>query len=376
MISPQTLTGRLAIGALLPMTGQFRQFGQDALDLLRVSLKQCRELLSTVAPYADLQLLVEDNGPGGPGLTASVERILSQGVTITIGGENSEQLAEIMPLLAKGSTAHINYLSTAPSLAAADGVFRMLPQDRHEGAWMAELMHGSGEGIRTLIPVWRGDRFGDELVAAMSARFVELGGSVAAGVRYPADTTDFAPAVRAAAAQINESFRRVQSMPAAVYLAGFDEAAPLFRAAAAEPALPLVKWYGSNGTVLADSLVQDPVAATYAARVHFTNPAIALPDFALPKWRAAMLEAGMDLAESPNVFTLLAYDAFWMAVQTALALGSVQDAASFRRALARRADFFCGASGWCAFDTAGDRRAMPFALWDVRKSESGYAWSL
>jgi branched-chain amino acid transport system substrate-binding protein len=375
MIARSAIDGRLAIGALLPITGPYRQFGEGALDLLKVSLKECREWLAACAPHADLQLLIDDIGPAGPGLSAALERLVSQGAHITIGAEDSEQLAAIMPLLEKGSITHLNYLSTAPSLAVADGVFRLLPQDRHEGAWMAEFMFRPGEDIRTLVPVWRGDRFGDELSAAMSARFVELGGVVAPGFRYPPDTSDFTPAVRAVASQVGEARRRLEKLPVAVYLVGFEEASSLFRAAAAQPDLPLVKWYGSNGTLLQDSVVQDPVSAAYAASVHFTNPAIALPDFAFPKWRAAMLAAGMDPA-TPNAFTLLAYDAFWLAVQTALALGSVNDAAQFRRALALRADCFCGTTGWCGLDAAGDRRALPFTLWEVRHSESGYLWSL
>ncbi len=376
MIAPNAINGRLTIGALLPLSGAYQQFGQLTLDLVNAGLKECREWLAAIAPGVDLQLVTEDIGPSGPGAAAAYQRLLAQGAAVTIGGEDSEQLSTILPLAASRSATHLNYISTSPSLAAADGVFRMLPQDRHEGAWMAELMYGPGEGIRTLVPVWRGDIFGDELVAAMRARFVELGGTVASGVRYPLDTTDFAPTVRTIASQLKQAFGNAQGLPAAVYLVGFEEAATLLHTAVLNPEMPLVKWYGSNGTVLSDAVVQDPVAAAYAAMVHFTNPAIALPDFALPKWRGAMAKAGLDWTVSPNVFTLSAYDALWLAVQALLAAGTTTSGEALRRALAKRADWFCGATGWCGLDAYGDRRALPFVLWDVRLTSDGHVWSL
>lgn len=339
----------VTIGASLPLSGPYRKSGEASLQLLQRAAAE-------VNPYAQADLLVED---GAGDAVQAVRSLASRGARVTIGGEDSSQLAAVIPILSQLNLVHVNFISTVPSLAAADNSFRMLSDDRYEGAFMAELM--SREGIRTVVPLWRGDDFGDELKGAMARRFTELGGTVAPGVRYNPEGFSAAVVLASAASQLSACWRGPGALPAAVYLAAFDEVVPLFRQADIMPELPLVKWYGSNGTAQSDALAADLQAARYAVRVSFPNPAPGLPGTALPKW-GELLSGGI------TVFNVLAYDAFWLAAQSLLIGGDL------KTALAGRARFYFGASGPCSFNAAGDRESTAFDLYSVH--ETGFRWSM
>jgi len=338
----------VTIGATLPLSGMFQKFGETGLRVLERAAEEMKA-------YTAVDLLVEDIAPDAAG---AVRRLVARGARVIVGSEVSSDLAQVIPALEGLDVLHLNCLSTAPSLGGQSRKsFRMLADDRYEAAFMAELM--AREGIRTIVPLWRGDQFGDQLQAAMATRFRELGGAVAAGVRYAAETSDFRAVTASAAEQLGACWKRAGALPAAVYLVAFEEAAPLFRLAAATASLPLVKWYGSNGTAYSDALAADFEAARYAVRVNFPNPAPGLAEVARVKWQPLV-------SEGANVFHLMSYDAFRLAVQALMLPGSL------RPALVGRSRFYYGTSGACAFNEAGDREAASYDL--VSLGETGYQW--
>ena len=80
--------------------------------------------------------------------------------------------------------------STAPSLATAgDNLFRFVPDDSHQAQAISRLMWN--DGIRVVVPFWRTDIYGNDLVKATKQSVHELGGRVANGVGYTPNTGDF-----------------------------------------------------------------------------------------------------------------------------------------------------------------------------------------
>src|SRR5262249_3288696 len=76
----------------------------------------------------------------------------------------------------------------------------------------------------------------------------------------------------------------------------------------------------------------------------------------------------------PQVCSLAAYDAVWLAALTAVASGGTADTAAFARVLPRTADNYFGATGWTRLNTAGDRDAADYEVWAVVEAEGGFAW--
>ena len=70
-----------------------------------------------------------------------------------------------------------------------DNIFRFVPDDRNQAKFITEKMWH--DGVRVVIPMWRGDIFGNGLVNAMKANFEKLGGKVLEGIEYPPHVGEF-----------------------------------------------------------------------------------------------------------------------------------------------------------------------------------------
>jgi branched-chain amino acid transport system substrate-binding protein len=77
--------------------------------------------------------------------------------------------------------------STSPALSIAnDNLFRFVPDDKNQAEFISNKMWD--DGIRVVIPIWRSDTFGNELVKEMKRNFEKKGGLVMEGVAYHAHT--------------------------------------------------------------------------------------------------------------------------------------------------------------------------------------------
>ena len=158
--------------------------------------------------------------------------------------------------------------STAPSLAiAGDNLFRFVPDDRHQAQAISKLMWN--DGIRVVVPFWRTDVYGNDLVKATKQSIQGLGGRVADGVGYIPNTGDFAASLnrinfivwdqdlKALDSKINQAISQYGKDKIGVYFVGFDEIAPIFIQAQNHPTLSKVRWYGSDGSALNNKLIRN-----------------------------------------------------------------------------------------------------------------------
>ncbi len=61
-----------------------------------------------------------------------------------------------------------------------DSVYRLVPDDSNQGTALSKLIQH--EGIEVLVPVWRGDTWGDGLSDATTSSFVDEADSIDEGV--------------------------------------------------------------------------------------------------------------------------------------------------------------------------------------------------
>jgi branched-chain amino acid transport system substrate-binding protein len=140
------------------------------------------------------------------------------------------------------------------------------------------------DGIRIVIPFWRADVYGNDLVKAVKQNFQQLGGRVADGVGYTPNAGDFFASLnrinfivwdqdlKSLSSKLNQAIAAYGANRVAVYLVAFHEVVPIFIQAQSHPALSTVKWYGSDGSVLNNKLVKSDEAAKFALKTDFLNP--------------------------------------------------------------------------------------------------------
>jgi branched-chain amino acid transport system substrate-binding protein len=319
-----------------------------------------------------VRLTVERTGLDPDVALEKIRLLAARGLKVIVGPESSGELQAIEPFVEANQIVVLSHCSTAPSLATpGDSVFRMVPSDARQAATIARLIQGDGK--RALVMLHRGDVWGDGISAALRQRFVELGGTVAPGVRFDPDAPQFASDLAALAAQVEQARGTFGDAVAVAFLGfGADGAAALARAGEL-PALVAVRWYGSDGTAISREILAEPRAARFAVQTGFANTLFADVHTQRADAVRARISAGVG-GGSVYFCAMAAYDAVWLAALTAT-VASPRDTASFERALVEVASVYEGVTGPTTFDAAGDRADAAYDVWAIEEQHGELVWA-
>ncbi|HYJ79713.1 MAG TPA: ABC transporter substrate-binding protein [Longimicrobiaceae bacterium] len=363
-------TEEVVIGGVFSLTGNWSSLGVTSQAALELAVEDANLLL---APRGlRFRADVRDTKLDPQLALSSLQALRAAGAQIVIGPQSSAELAVLKPYADANPVLLVSQSSTAGSLAiAGDNILRFTPADSLEGVAISALMWD--EGIRAVVPVWRADAGNQGLHTATAARFGGLGGTVSTGVEYGTATSSFAATVAALSAQVGQALATRPASQVAVYLAGFDEVALLFAAAAADPTLASVRWYGSDGVALSAALLT-PASAAFAEAVGYPNPIFGLDDSSRDSWKPVAdrikARSGMD----PDAFALAVYDAVWVAAHAYLASPDQPSVDSLKARFVAAAATYHGTTGWIALNAAGDRKFADFDFWAIRTVGAGRAW--
>lgn len=366
------LAGEIPIGALLPLTGGLASYGENSKVAIEIAVEEVNEFLEKLGSPARIKLLVEDTGTDPDIALEKLMSLAAKGVKIVIGPQSSGEVRNLKSYADANKILLISQSSTAPALAIPDDyVYRFCPDDTIQGPAIAKVMWN--DGIKYIVPIWRGDEWGDGLVEAAAKAFKELGGVVDEGIRYARDAKEFSSEVKVLAQKVQALVDRYGKDKVAVYYVAFGEAVTLFTQARDYDILWEVKWYGSDGTAKLDELIKEPLAAEFAMKTEFINPIFAATKSEKYKSLVAKLEER--LGRSPDTYAIAAYDEVWVVALALLAVGEY-DAEKVKKVLPDVAKAYFGASGWIVLNEAGDRAFADYELWKIVKEDDEYIWKL
>jgi ABC-type branched-subunit amino acid transport system substrate-binding protein len=253
------------------------------------------------------------------------------------------------------------------------------------------------DGIRVVIPMWRSDTFGNELVKEMKKNFEKKGGVVIEGVEYHAHTGEFSSSLhRINFIMWNQYLKKLSHIlenathkfdprEVGIYLVSFDEVTPILIQSNEHQTLQQVKWYGSDASAQNMQIIRNHNAAHFAEIINFSNP---LFQINLTNSKAEILEKEIEKklhGSSSLTYPILAYDTFWV---TALSLEKISDnmtsdintdidIESLKKIINATAADYNGVSGNIILNAAGDRINANYDIWSVAKSQDdhgNYAW--
>jgi branched-chain amino acid transport system substrate-binding protein len=264
----------------------------------------------------------------------------------------------------------ISQSSTAPELAIEDDfIFRLCPTDLAQGPAIAKAIYDSG--IRSIVAVWRGDPWGDGLYKAAADRFKQLGGEVAAEIRYDPDAKEFSAEVSTLNSKVSELINKYGADKVGVLDISFEEAAILLKQASEYDVLGKVKWFGSDGTALSEDIRKDPTSASFSVKIKFLNTIFA------PSKSKRYLDLRdkimSKVGREPETYAYNSYDAAWLIALSLLCVGKY-DSEAVKKVLPTIASGFFGASGLTTLDKAGDRAPTDYELWTIVEVAGEYQW--
>ena len=370
-----TITGggnQVTLGGIFSLTGNWSSLGITSKAAMELAVEDANRFAAGrgITFRADIRDTKLD-----PALAlSSVQALRAAGVQVIIGPQSSAELAAIKPYVDANPVMVVSQSSTAGSLAVTgDRIFRFTAADSLEGIASAALMYA--DGIRAMVPVWRADAGNQGLQIATRRGFTARGGTVAAGVEYGANTTTFAATVATLGTQVRQALATRPAAEVGVYLAGFDEVADLFAAAAADPVLASVRWYGADGIAQSGALLSRPAAVAFAETVGFPSALFGLDFAARQTWQAVSNRIQQRAGMAPDAFALAVYDAVWVAALAYLASPGDVAVDSLASRFVQAASTYHGTTGWAALNAAGDRQYADFDFWAIRPSGSGHAWT-
>jgi branched-chain amino acid transport system substrate-binding protein len=362
----------VTLGGIFSLTGNWSSLGITSKAALELAVEDANRYaagrgITFTADIRDTKL--------DPALALmAVQSLRADGVQLIIGPQSSAELAAIRSYVDANPLIVVSQSSTAGSLAiAGDHIFRFTAADSLEGVASAALMWE--DGVRAVVPVWRADAGNQGLHTAARAGFTARGGTVSTGVEYAATATSFAATVATLGTQVRAALATRPASQVGVYLAGFDEVAMLFEAAAADPVLASVRWYGADGIAQSGALLARPAAVAFAETVGFPSALFGLDFTAQQSWQPVATRIQQRAGSAPDAFALAVYDAARVAALAYLASPSDVAVDSLASRFVQAAGAYHGTTGWTALNAAGDRAFADFDFWAVRPSGANHAWT-
>ncbi len=217
------------------------------------------------------------------------------GVSYFIGPSSSSSLAMAKAYADVYATdaVMVSPSSTAPSLAVADSVFRLVPPDTYQVPAIISKLDGDGKTM--VVAVYRDGPWGNGIAGTLKDSY---GGTIAS-IPYQIASPDHSGVAAELERQLAAAVRSAGATATAVVFIGFDnEFIDLVKTINSNPAAGAfgVKWYGTDGIATSGIIAADPAAGPIAAMVGISATIFEVPDNEVNSGLSAqLLGEGLDV---------------------------------------------------------------------------------
>ena len=361
-----SLSGEITIGQLTPLTGDISYMGTQTDAASNLAVSDFNEYLEERGERWSLKMLTEDTATNPVQALEKIQALYSKDVGIVSGPLTSSNIRNIKGYVDANDMMVFGCCSTAPSLAIpGDNIFRLVPNERTQMSIAARV--AVADGISVLVPVWRGDAWGDGLEAAIRYHFAELGGAVDEGIRYNPESPEMSASASLLADRIEELSAEHGADKVAVLLASFEsDGLQIIQAAAQHGGLSDVRWYGTDGSAMSEAIVDDGIAGAFVEKVGFVSTLPSIPD----NEKSADLKERLagQIGADPIVYAYTAYDVIWLLGLSILEAGTAEPSI-VKDVLPMVAESHSGAIGRTALNEAGDLADSNIAFWGVKDGQ-------
>jgi branched-chain amino acid transport system substrate-binding protein len=357
----------VAVGALLPLTGEHADVGANLNSTIRVAEADVNNYLAATNASVRVHLVVKDTGPTPEGALAAIQALHADGLVAVIGPYTSPQIEAVAPYADQNGMVLISYSSTVPSLGVERAkVFRLVPDDSHQGPALSAAM--SAQGVKLLIPFVRDDDYSNGLINGTRTAFEQRGGVVAEGARFAVNTTNFSAALEAVRPQLAQAIRAYGADSVSVLFIGYENnALPMLIAAGNDPLWSTVHWWGVEALPI-DAVLANNTAAQAAARLNFT--AIQQIEGQGEGYEHLIQNASVR-STVQTAYGPFAYDAVWI-ISRAIAEAGTQNSTALRDAVPRVASSYNGITDNTTLNAVGDRAYANYDFWTIRSLSGTY----
>lgn len=376
--TPQTIS----VGVLAPLTGSLQHIGEGMQAALAVGLPQVNRRLTLEGQNFRLATVVKDTASDPQTALLALWALKAQGIKFVIGPVSSAECATILPVANSLGMILISPASTATSLAIADdNLFRLMPNDNSQGAGTAALM--LKKGFTAVVPIWRGDVWGDDLKTSITTAFQTGGGVVLSGVRYTPGAAGYDTELDQAATQVSQALTTHGAGKVAVVMISYPtDSVALLNSAATKPSLAQAGWFGSDASTLSPLITASATASAFAAQTNLLSPIFSREEVVLPLPGTVLIDRALreklsqQLGRQADSTTFTTWDALWLTAKTYTAGGINADTEMLKADLVTAAKSNVGLNGALVMNAAGDMNKGNYAFYSIAANGGSYAWQL
>jgi ABC-type branched-subunit amino acid transport system substrate-binding protein len=381
------------VGAILPFTGSFSSIGKSVKVALEKAEYDVNKHFEDINSSSHFTLLMADSKTSPEESLVAIKKLHENGAKIVVGPSIGDTVNTAKEYADANNIILISYSSTSPLLSIkGDNLFRLVPDDTNQGKIVAERM--ISDGIKVIVPIWRGGIYGNELYKSTKSHFEKLGGEVEEGVNYKPYTGKFATslhrinflmwnqALEKLNAIVSDAVKKYGANSVGVYVISVDEITPILIQSTLYEDLGKVRWYGSDKIAQNHQITKNVDSASFAMKVNLSNPLYSI-DSESKKFHDLKEVLEKQLHEVSSItYSALAYDSYWIA-SLSLDKNSTLNhdnneniTKSFKEILVETAESFDGISGKIKLNKAGDRIGGNYDFWIVAKDKDtqSYEW--
>jgi len=293
----------LRIGLLFSTTGDYSTYGIEGQLAALKAIDDFNEYLKSIG-HDEFSLIPEIVYLStNPEYTLEqVKKLHADGVDVFIGPETSAELALMKPFVDSEELLVISTSSTAPSLAVADSIYRLVPDDTNQAKLISTLLEDND--ITTVFLLVRDDIWGNELADAIAESY---SGEISQISYDPED-----PLYEEKLQELSDLVAAEESTKNIVIgVISFGEIAEFFLHATNYDLLDEVMWFGTDSNANEKKITQDEKIAAFAQKVSFKAIQFA-SDYDSPIHKEVESKLYLELGYLPSTYAFAAYDAVWL----------------------------------------------------------------
>ena len=383
------------VGAILPYTGSFSSIGKSVKVALEKAEYDVNKHFEEMNSSSHFNLLMANSKTSPEESLVAIKKLHENGANIIVGPATSIAVSGAKDYADANDIILLSYSSTSSLLSIeGDNLFRLVPDDTYQGKIVAEKM--INDGIKVIVPIWRGDLYGNELYKSTKSNFEKLGGEVEEGINYKPHTGKFATSLhRINFLMWNQPLEKLNAIVAdavkkygansvGVCIISFDEITPILIQSTLYENLGKVRWYGADKIAQNHQITKNIDSASFAMKTNLSNPLYSI-DSESKKLHDLEKILEKQLHEVSSItYPALAYDSYWIAAlsldknNTTFSNSNNKNLTeSFKEIIRETADSFDeGISGKIKLNKAGDRIGGNYDFWIVAKDNDtqNYVW--
>ena len=359
------LVGEVNIGLILPLSGDLATHGEENWEGSKLGVVDFNKHLEEIDAGWTLKMTSEDSATSPVIALEKLSALNAKGIGIVVGPETSSNIRNIKGYSDSNNMLLVSCCSSAPALAIPnDSVYRLVPDDSNQGTALSKLIQH--EGIQVLVPVWRGDTWGDGLSDATTSSFVERGGITDEGIRYNPESPEFSASTSLLAEKIRGYVDEYGEDKVAVVFLGFAEILQFTQSASQHEVLDDVRWFGPGANTKEHKLIEDPIGLEFSTNIQFTTVQVAASKN--PTYERVQAHLTETLGRTPNTFVHSSYDAVWI-IGLAMLETQSSDVSAIKAAIPGIAENYSGAIGPTKLNEAGDLAQADYEVWGIRDGD-------